>query len=166
MASKYFEKQERRHKVDAETGEVIESILSTTELFRRTDGEGNFVKLYITDLGKLNKLQHKTMLVLLELVKTMDYKNEVSVSIGKKKEICKDLEVYNLINGERVLATNVIDQHITKLVKSGLLHRKDKGMYVANPNLFGKGKWQDIKAIRMQFSYNENGSFIKTEIDK
>ena len=106
------------------------------------------------------------MMVLLELVKTMDYKNEISISIGKKKEICQDLDIYNLVNKQKILATNVIDQHITKLVKSGLLIRKDKGMYIANPHLFGKGKWQDIKAIRMQFEYNNSGSFIKTEIDK
>ena len=80
--------------------------------------------------------------------------------------MCKELDIYNLVKGEKVLGTNIIDQHITKLVKSGLLSRKDKGMYIANPNLFGKGKWQDIKAIRMQFEYNDNGSFIKTEIDK
>lgn len=166
MASKYFESVKRTNFVDGATGEVTESITVTSDIFRRADGEGNFVKLYITDLGILNKLQHKAMMVLLELVKTMDYKNEISVSIGKKKDMCKELDIYNLVNGERVLGTNIIDQHITKLVKSGLLSRKDKGMYIANPNLFGKGKWQDIKAIRMQFEYNDNGSFIKTEIDK
>ena len=166
MASKYYENIRRQDIVNADTGEVIQSIMNTTDVFRRADGEGNFVKLYITDLGKLNRLQHKTMMVLLELVKTMDYKNEISISIGKKKEICKDLDIYNLINEQKILATNVIDQHITKLVKSGLLIRKDKGMYIANPHLFGKGKWQDIKAIRMQFEYNNSGSFIKTEIDK
>ncbi len=166
MASKYFESVKRTNFVDGATGEVTESITVTSDIFRRTDGEGNFVKLYITDLGILNKLQHKAMMVLLELVKTMDYKNEISVSIGKKKDMCKELDIYNLVKGEKVLGTNIIDQHITKLVKSGLLSRKDKGMYIANPNLFGKGKWQDIKAIRMQFEYNDNGSFIKTEIDK
>jgi hypothetical protein len=166
MASKYFESVKRTNFVDGATGEVTESITVTSDIFRRTDGEGNFVKLYITDLCILNKLQHKAMMVLLELVKTMDYKNEISVSIGKKKDMCKELDIYNLVNGERVLGTNIIDQHITKLVKSGLLSRKDKGMYIANPNLFGKGKWQDIKAIRMQFEYNDNGSFIKTEIEK
>ena len=74
MASKYYENIRRQDIVNAETGEVIQSIMNTTDVFRRADGEGNFVKLYITDLGKLNKLQHKTMMVLLELVKTMDYK--------------------------------------------------------------------------------------------
>ena len=77
MASKYYENIRRQDIVNAETGEVIQSIMNTTDVFRRADGEGNFVKLYITDLGKLNKLQHKTMMVLLELVKTMDYKNEI-----------------------------------------------------------------------------------------
>jgi len=166
MASKYFESIKTSRSVDTETGEITSTLINTTEVFRRTEGEGNFVKLYVTDLGKLNKLQHKTMMVLLELVKTMDYKNEISISIGKKKDMCKELDIYNLVNGEKVLGTNIIDQHITKLVKSSLLIRKDKGMYIANPNLFGKGKWQDIKAIRMQFEYNDNGSFIKTEIDK
>jgi len=166
MASKYYENIKRQDIINAETGEVIQAIMNTTDVFRRADGEGNFIKLYISDLGKLNKLQHKTMMVLLELVKTMDYKNEISVSIGKKKDMCKELDIYNLVNGEKVVGTNVIDQHITKLVKTGLLNRKDKGMYIANPNLFGKGKWQDIKAIRMQFEYNYTGSFIKTEIEK
>jgi hypothetical protein len=44
--------------------------------------------------------------------------------------------------------------------------RKDKGMYIANPSLFGKGKWNDIKEIRMSISYSEDGRMIKSEINK
>lgn len=149
-----------------ETGEVVKQVVSTTEIFRKTEGEGNFIKLYIEDLGKLHKLQHKTMMVLFELIKGMDYNNEISVSIGKKKDICRYLDIYNLINGEKKLATNVIDQHITKLVKERFLYRKDKGMYIVNARLFGKGKWQDIKAIRMRVEYAELERKIETEIDK
>ena len=96
----------------------------------------------------------------------MDYSNEISVSIGKKKAICETLDIFNLIEGDRVLGTNIVDQHITKLVKAGLLARKDKGMYIANPNLFGKGRWTDVKKIRMSVEYSEDGRLITSNIDK
>jgi hypothetical protein len=166
MATKYFENIRKSSIVDSETGEIVETISHTTDVFRRADGEGGFVKLYLNDLGKLNNIQHKAMLVLFELIKIMDYNNEISVSIGKKKDICTNLDIYNLVNGQKVLGTNIVDQHITKLVKSGILARKDKGMYIANPSLFGKGKWTDVKKIRMSVEYSEDGRLIISEIKK
>jgi len=166
MATKYFENVRKSSMVDSSTGEIIETISHTTDVFRRADGEGGFVKLYLTDLAKLNKIQHKAILVLFELVKIMDYSNEISVSIGKKKAICESLDIYNLVDGDRVLGTNIVDQHITKLVKAGMLARKDKGMYIANPNLFGKGRWTDVKKIRMSVEYSEDGRLITSNMDK
>lgn len=164
MRTKYFERTVDETTVDTDTGEVLNTTTQTSVVFSKTSGEDTFIKLYIQDLGKLNNLQHKTMLVLFELIKTMDYQNEISVSIGKKKDICKVLDIYNSVKGE--LATNVVDQHITKLVKANLLFRKDKGMYIVNANLFGKGKWTDIKSIRMKIDYNTKERKINTEILK
>lgn len=161
-----YERIIQRSVVDTHTGEIIGNQLEkTTDIFKKSEEEG-FIKLYLHDLAKLSKVQYKAILVLFELLKIMDYHNEISVSIGKKKDICKSLDIYNLVKGEKVLATNVIDQHIFKLIKTGLLMRKDKGMYIANPNLFGKGKWNDIKDIRMSISYSEDGRMIKSEINK
>jgi hypothetical protein len=166
MATKYFENVRKSTTVDSATGEVTEMITHTTDVFRRADGEGGFVKLYLDDLAKLNKVQHKAILVLFELVKIMDYDNEISVSIGKKKSICESLDIYNLVEGVKVLGTNIVDQHITKLVKAGLLARKDKGMYIANPQLFGKGRWTDVKKIRMSVEYSQDGRLIMSNIEK
>jgi hypothetical protein len=161
-----YERIVQRSVVDMHTGEIIGNQLEkTTDIFKRSDEDG-FIKLYLNDLAKLSKVQHKAMLVLFELLKIMDYHNEISVSIGKKKDICKALDIYNLVNGEKILGTNIVDQHIFKLIKIGLLMRKDKGMYIANPSLFGKGKWNDIKEIRMSISYSEDGRMIKSEINK
>ena len=166
MSTKYFEKIKRSSIVDSDTGEVIETVSHTTDVFRRSDGEGGFVKLYLNDLARLTKIQHKSMLVLFELIKIMDYNNEISISIGKKKSICESLNIYNLVGENRVLGTNIVDQHITKLVKVGILARIDKGMYVANPSMFGKGRWMDIKKIRMSVEYSEDGRIIITDIKK
>ena len=163
MATRYYENVRKQTVVDSDSGEVMSIVNHTSDVFRRSDGEGSFVKLYLTDLAKLNKIQHKAMMVLLELIKIMDYNNEISLSIGKKKDICKVLDIYNLEGSEKVLGTNIVDQHITKLVKAGILARKDKGMYIANPSLFGKGKWTDVKKIRMSVEYSEDGRLITTE---
>ena len=98
MATKYFENVRKSSIVDSSTGEIIETVSHTTDVFRRADGEGGFVKLYLGDLAKLNKIQHNDILVLFELVKIMDYSNEISVSIGKKKAICETLDIFILFS--------------------------------------------------------------------
>lgn len=167
MGTRHFESIKEETLVNKDTGEVIDTVRYSKSIFKHSSGEPNFVKFYLQDLGKLKNLQQKAMLVLFELLAIMDYNNEISVSIGKKKDIAYRLDIWNVKkDGTKELGTNIVDQHITKLVKSGLLMRKDKGMYIANPKIFGRGKWEDIRKIKMHVEYTEDGKVIVSNVDK
>ena len=51
---------------------------------------------------------------------------------------------------------------IDNLLKNNILIRVDRGLYMADPDLFGRGKWEDIKEIRTEIIYN--GQTGKKEI--
>jgi hypothetical protein len=51
-----------------------------------------------------------------------------------------------------------IENAISKFSKKNILMRKDTGIYLANPWLFGKGKWENIRQIRLNVIYNLDGS--------
>lgn len=165
MAMNWYKSSETISEIDLATGEI-----KATQLIEKNVGtvtsEGMFVKMYMDDIGRLLNVQHKAMLVLMELLKIMDYHNEISVSTGKKREICRVLDIYNEVKGVRTEGINIISQYMTHLVKAGILARKDKGMYIVNPNLFAKCRWHEVSRIRMSVEYSEDGRLITTKFHK
>lgn len=144
---------------DRSTGEYLRT---QKDFVIRTESEPNFIKLYLGDIGKISGLQPNTMLLLLEFLKIMDYDNLVHVGYGRK------IDMYKAIHGE---ATNrqitvYMHRHIGYLVKAGLLYEKVLGQYIVNPNIFGKGKWADVKKIVLQVTYSESGAMIMTDVKK
>lgn len=165
MAMNWTKSSEVVSELDMATGEV-KAVRITERNVGSVTSEGMFVKMYMDDIGKLLKVQHKAMLVLMELLKIMDYHNEISVSAGKKREICRALDIYNDVGGVKSEGINVISQYMTHLVKCGLLARKDKGMYIVNPHLFAKCRWHEVGKIRMSVEYSDDGRLITTKFDK
>lgn len=139
--------------VDMETGEVK---ISSNEREQVVAREPDYIKLYIEDLVKLKDLPKATNDILYNVLKRMNYQNEIILVSHNKKKIASDLGI----------KPNTIDQNLMKLTKKGILTRVARGVYIANPYLFGRGKWQDIKSLRMKVVYNKNGKFITTEVDK
>jgi hypothetical protein len=162
MAMNKFKKIAQLRTVNHDTGELfIDETISEVNIPQSK--EPAYIKLYLSDVGRLVGLQYRTMAVLLELLKRTDYQNRIVVSRGIKIELCVLLGVVKK-NGE--IAPNVIDQHLNKLIQTGLIFKHGVGLYVANPYLFGKGKWDDIKEITMQVSYSKDGAMIMTDIKK
>jgi hypothetical protein len=117
--------------------------------------EPYFVKLYLKDLAHLRELPAWVSGVLYELLQRMDYNNEIILNSTIKKRIADELSL--------VLGT--IDNALVKFVQRDILFRQDKGVYLANPYLFGKGLWEDIEEIRMKVTYRPNVEpNIETEI--
>jgi hypothetical protein len=113
------------------------------------------VKLYLKDLAHLRELPAWVSGVLYELLQRMDYNNEIILNSTIKKRIADELSL--------VLGT--IDNALVKFVQRDILFRQDKGVYLANPYLFGKGLWEDIEEIRMKVTYRPNVEpNIETEI--
>lgn len=122
--------------------------------FTMENGEPTFIKVYMQDIDRLNKYLYRTGAVLFQMLKMMDYNNRIVIASGVKIEICEKLGILKL-DGKP--APNVFDQHTKKLVDDGFLFRVKTGIYIANPTLFAKGKWLDVKKLSEQVSTDVKG---------
>jgi len=140
--------------VDIETGEV--QSYERKSVFQ-VDKEPEYVKLYLRDIIRLNGLPPATGKVLNALLQSMGYNNIIPAYAPIKKVICRDLGV----------TMHTLNKAIDNLYKKDILIRIDRGIYMADPELFGRGTWGEIKEIRMMVTYTEDGKKqIKTEVDK
>ncbi|MCC4276133.1 hypothetical protein [Marinomonas communis] len=134
---------------NAETGEITNEISSKVV---QLPTEPPFVKLYIEDIAALYQLPDGTHRVLVELLKKLDYEGKISLNKTNKLSICEKV-------GYKTVAS--LDNYLSKhLVKKGIFRKEGTGVFIPDPHLFGRGKWQDIYKQRqawLKISYNENG---------
>jgi len=136
--------EETKEVIDYETGEVKQTMKLKSI---KHETEPNYIKLYLSDICKLNDIPKTGNDVLNELILLVNYENEIVLSAGIKNRICKKIEIKK----------GSLDNNISKLTKQQILKRVDRGIYMLNPNLFGKGKWQDIKKLRITWEYSGKG---------
>jgi len=115
--------------------------------------EPEFVKLYLADIIKLHGLSGVVNDVLNGMLRYMTYDNQIPLHKSFKNNIANNLDI----------KVNTVEHCVRKLVKAGILYREERGLYTADPHLFGKGKWQDIQKLRMSVTYDENGRMITVE---
>jgi|JI8StandDraft_2_1071088.scaffolds.fasta_scaffold21989_2 hypothetical protein len=139
------------HTIDFVTGEMVSQRTATKRFVSK---EPDFVKLYLDDVMKLNDIPAKKTDVLYLLLKKMNYDNEITVVASHKREIAKQLSC-SIIS---------IDKTLALLVDKGILIRKDRGVFLANPNIFGKGNWKDIEQLRLLLTYDVKGKHIESGI--
>jgi hypothetical protein len=119
--------------------------------------EPAYVKVYMEDIGRLNGLTPNEQKLINELVFNMGYNNIVPSYKPVKQEIARRLQC----------SLEAINKSVQGLYTKGVLIRKARGFYIMDPNLFGRGSWQDIKKIRMTIDYNEDGTkTINTTVSK
>lgn len=137
-----------------EDGEVVTSkVLETTQF----DREPPYVKIYLADIGKLNGLNKSEQTLLNELVFNMGYNNIVPSYKPVKQMIAEKIG----------MPYNTLDKAIKELHKKGILIRKARGLYLMDPDIFGRGSWKDVQKIRMVVEYGADGrKFVNTEISK
>lgn len=143
MAKAFYE--ETTTEKDHQTGEI-----KTTKHKKsvRLEKEPGYIKLYINDLCKLNDIPNTGNNIINELLSLVNYDNEIALSSGIKNRICETLDIKR----------GTLDNNLTKLVNQWQLLKKiDTGLYMLNPNIFGKGNWQEVKALRVAWEYNEEG---------
>ena len=152
--SKSIRFKEVRETIDGKTGEI--TTLEKKTVFQ-IDKEPDYVKLYLKDIIRLKGLPPATSNILNSLLKSMGYNNIIPAYAPIKKIICRDLNI----------SMDTFNKGIDNLYKKNILIRLDRGIYMADPELFGRGTWGEIKEIRMCITYGEDGKKqIKTEIDK
>lgn len=145
-------KEIRTDTVDA-NGEFLSSVSQKTS---KVEAEPPFIKLYIKDLLYLKNLPKGLNVVLLALLRRIDYKNQIVVNVGIKRQISEESGV----------SVDRISHSITEFIKKKILFRKDTGIYLANPYLFGKGTWADIKNIRLTIEYSLEEVQMFSQIEK
>ena len=151
-----FQKQITRDTViDKATGEILSEVATEQQVVQR-GGEPKYVKFYIDDLILINNLPTKSSAVLWELVKNTTYEHKIILNGSIKKDICAKLNI----------KMPTLNNTLSSFVKKEILYRLDTGVYMPNPYLFARGKWEDIHELRMVVKYKQNGEkSINLEID-
>lgn len=150
--------QETNTVTDLTTGEV--SIVEKNTVVKLPT-EPAYVKLYLDDIQKLYDLPNNT--ILYELLKRMNYDGEVVLNSSEKKKIAVKLNI----------KVQTIDNYLTKLKNTDLFKSVEKGTYIPNPNLFGKGEWTKVldrrrkyDSIKLNVTYKPDGTReVNTEFE-
>ena len=61
--------------------------------------------------------------------------------------------IKDLICAECGVKTKRVEQAIKQFVEVGLLKRKARGVYLVNPYIISRGKWEDVKKLRATFDF-------------
>jgi hypothetical protein len=141
-----------------EKGEnVVES--ETTMTKRKVENEDAYIKLYLKDIGLLHGLANQHNQLLYEIFPYTAWNtHKVLMPIGLKRTIAEKLNT----------SVAVIDVYLSKLTKKGILIKEGGGVYLLNPQLFGKGDWKSIRELRLTISYNPKTGkrTVKTEKER
>ena len=135
--------------LNTDTGEVSITRTETTTTHTERTKEPDFVKLYLDHLALFNGTSLNINPILAELLKRATYADDpngaqqIVINKAVKKQIASKLQ----------LAEGSINNAITEFVKNDYLRRIDRGLYIANPNYFGKGDWGNIKKLRANYDY-------------
>jgi hypothetical protein len=135
-------KTETKRIVDTSTGELLAEEISSYDV--RYENEPPYVKTYVSDIMRIQGLTGYTNNVMMEIIRTMGYNNIFAAFAPIKRVMCANLGV----------GMDTINKSIDNLSKAGILIRKDRGVYLVDPNLFAKGKWADIKKLRLTIEYD------------
>lgn len=133
-------------------GEILKTDRIKKQLVSK---EPNFYKVYtdaICDISALFGLSPMETRVFTSLAKNMSYNNMV-VLIKSVKEV--------LMLDTGITSMNTINKSIQQLKNKGLIIPFAKSSYIINPDYVGKGRWEDIEALKIQIEYKKKGKEIK-----
>lgn len=118
--------------VNGNTGEIVR-----TELVREfsVSAEPAFVKLYVGNIGLLSGVTNAGNQILGELLKLTGYGGELVLNSAVKRRICNNLCV----------AIGTLDNALATFKKKDILRSPDRGIFMFNPELFGRGPWNDVR---------------------
>ena len=118
--------------------------------------EPDYVKLYIRDILRLNDIPKSGNEVLLAILRRMNYSNDIILISSIKKEIAEELGIKEI----------TLRKAIELFVEKSILLRRDRSVYIINPYFFGRGKWEEIKKIRLLIEYSKEGKMVlKTDFE-
>ena len=151
--------------IDYNTGEI-----KNKEEYQEcyVDNEPEYIKLYIEHICTFNGLKQGISPVLLKFCSYLTYPKKSSqnqlIYINKtiKEEIAAELGVTEKRINQAL--TEFINADIFKKILDEKTQKYRRGVYIVNPYILAKGKWNDIKKFRATFDYIEKT--IKPEINQ
>lgn len=136
--------------IDLDTGEIIEQNKRESIAVGK---EPNYYKVYIQDLANLQGLNPTETQVFQILSANMTFDNLIVLIKPIKEKLVE-------MTGKKY---DAIKKAIENLAKKKILLRADRSVYRVNPKYAAKGKWEDIKALRLIIEYSEKGREVKLE---
>lgn len=151
MTKKAITQQITNTVTDSGTGEILKEIKNEVIFVER---EPDYVKLYISDILRLTDIPKSGNEILFAMLKRMTYNNDIALYAPVKREIANELGIKEV----------TVSKAIELFTEKSIIIRKDRGLYVINPYFFGRGKWDEIRKIRLQIIYSKEGRMVmKTE---
>lgn len=132
---------------DCITGEVIER---NQIIVRKVQTRESFIKLFTENIHYIINLEPQEKTLFFTLLSSVDYKNVVRFDKSMKQNIILDkvlsrAGMYRALNG--LIEKKVIFKIDREFVKSYAGVGSDD-CYLFNPNLVGRGSWNDLKNLR------------------
>lgn len=131
--------------VDNQTGEITSEQTEQIEV-GYVDAEPQYIKVYLDCILRFKGLGSSLNPILLALCRHMNFADKDQIVFVNK--YTKDL-----ICEECGIKTKRVEQAVKQFVEVGLLKRKARGVYVVNPYIISRGKWEDVKKLRATFDF-------------
>jgi len=130
--------------LDKDTGELVER---ESEYLYHSNIEDSFIKMYIERLGHLARLPHGVITCFIAIVSKSSYTIIVYLLKDDKEKIYKEFGI----------TQSLMEKSVNLLTKHEFLIRLSQGKYLINPNYFARGSWSDIRKVRLQLDFTEDG---------
>lgn len=137
--------KETEKTVITEDGEILNERHEVEKISFNVEPE--YIKVYLEDIARLKDLPTSVSKVMYCLIKRMSYNNLIPVHRPIKQAIAHELGI----------SENEIKRKIQQLYDAGFLVRVSRGYYIADPMLFGKGYWKNIRELQLNVTYDEHG---------
>lgn len=147
--SVYF--REIREMVNVDTGEYVAEERITRS---RVPKEPQFIKIYLSHLLMLTDIPKGLNGILFELIKGMNYKNEVVWNAGIKDRICQELNC----------SESNVRKALTEFKKKKILIEQGRGIFLVNPYVFGRGTWENVHQLRLTVDLTPTRQIVSGEV--
>lgn len=135
------------------------SIKKETNTSYYIESEPPYVKMYLDTVLYLKDLPKGYNPVLMAILKRLPWANQdqdIAINAGMKRKMANEIGC----------SVSRINNAITDFVKGEVLYRVDTGVYRVNPYLFGRGDWNDIARLRLEVTFDNEGTSILGKIER
>lgn len=147
MEHGYIYRRETRETIDTNTGEIVAEQRVTKQ---RVAKEPQFIKLYLSHVLMLIDIPKGLNGILYELLRNMNYDNEIVWNQGVKMKLAEKLKC----------SESNIKKAITSFKRKGILIEQYPGVFLVNPFVFGKGSWENIHQLRLTVDYKPESQVL------